>query len=121
MENKKKKTNQDNFMLYIPKRKHEEFEVKDGKVFLIFHHNKAIEKFIGWLVKKPRKSDMELDEIGSTVWMNIDGKNTVYDLGKILEKKFGEKCQPVNDRLILYIRFLNRKNWISFERGNQKS
>jgi hypothetical protein len=75
---------------------------------------------VRWLVKKPQVSDMELDEIGSEVWLNIDGENSIYDIGRILDGKYGEKCQPVYDRLIMYMRFLNRKNWVSFDRGNQQ-
>lgn len=110
----------DNFLLYIPKQKHTVWEVQDNSVKLIFYHNKPIEKFMRWLVKKPCVSDMALDEIGSTVWQLIDGNNTIYDIGKRLEEKYGEKCEPVYDRLIMYIRYLVRKGWIQLDRGNQE-
>lgn len=115
-----KKNSEDNFLLYIPKKKHETWEVRNNKVYLIFHHNKSIEKFVRWLVKKPNVSDMELDEIGSKVWLCIDGQSTVYEIGQEMEKIFGEKINPVYDRLIMYLRYLNRKGWISFLRGNQQ-
>ncbi len=111
---------EDNFLLYIPKKKHEVWELRNGKVYLMFHHDRIIEKFIRWLVKKPNISDMQLDEIGSEVWQRIDGQKTVYDIGQDLVNSFGEKIDPVYDRLIMYLRFLNRKGWISFEKGNQK-
>jgi hypothetical protein len=111
---------EDNFLLYIPKIKHEVWEVRDDKVYLVFHHDRIIEKFIRWLVKKPNISDMQLDEIGSEVWKCIDGQKSVYEIGQELVNNFGEKIDPVYDRLIMYLRFLNRKGWISFERGNQK-
>lgn len=124
MENKKykKKENfkQDNFLLYVPKKKHKTWEIRKGKVYLIFYHNKAIEKFVRWLVKKPNVSDMAFDERGSAVWLLIDGKATVYDIGKKLEEKFGSSCQPVYERLIMYIRYLNRRGWITFDRGDQE-
>lgn len=110
----------DNFLMYIPRKKHNTWEVRKGKVYLIFYHNKSIEKFVRWLVKKPCVSDMSLDDLGSSVWLLIDGKNSVYDIGKKLEEKFGESCQPVYDRLIMYIRYLNRRGWIAFDRGNQR-
>ncbi len=111
---------EDNFLLYVPKKKHEAWEIRNGKVYLIFYHDKIVERFVRWLVKKPNVSDMELDEIGSKVWQYIDDKRTVYDIGQELLKNFGEKMNPVYDRLIMYLRFLNRKGWISFDRGNQK-
>lgn len=116
---KEKQKKDDNFLLYIPSKKHEKWELKDGKVFLIFEHNKAIEKFARWLVKKPNTSDIELDDIGSAVWQLIDGEKNIYDIGQELLNRFGEGCQPVYERLIMYIRYLNKKGWISFERGEQ--
>lgn len=119
MEEKATKKNQDNFLLYIPRRKHIQWEEKKGKVKLIFHHDKAIEKFVRWLVKKPDTSDIELDKLGSRVWMLIDGVNSIYDIGQIVLEEFGESCEPVYDRLIMYIRYLNRRGWIAFDRGEQ--
>jgi hypothetical protein len=114
-----KKITDDNFLLYIPKKKHNSFEINKDKVKLIFHHDKPIEKFVRWLVKKPYKSDLELDKLGSRVWMLIDGNTTVLDIGKILKEEFGEKCEPAYDRLIMFLRYVNRKGWITFDRGNQ--
>lgn len=116
-DNRKK---QDNFLLYIPEKKHNTFEVNKGSVKLVFHHDKPIEKFVRWLVKKPCTSDVELDGIGSKTWILIDGKKSVFDIGQILLNEFGSSCEPVYDRLIMYLRYLNKKGWIRFERGNQE-
>lgn len=118
---KKEDFKQDNFLLYVPKKKHETWEMREDKVYLIFYHNKAIERFVRWLVRKPYVSDMALDELGSTVWLLIDGTATIYDIGKKFEEKFGDSCKPVYERLIMYIRYLNRRGWISFDRGDQES
>ena len=113
------KHDSDNFLLYIPVKKHKEYEIKKDNVILIFHHDKPVEKFMRWLIKKPYSSDIELDAMGSRVWELINGQNTVYDIGQQLIKLYGKSCEPVYDRLILYIRYLIKKGWISFERGNQ--
>ena len=118
-ESKKKTKKEDNFLLYIPKKKHETFEVNKGIVKLVFYHDKFAEKALRWLVKKPYISDMELDQLGSRVWLLIDGKKSVYDIGQDILNEFGSSCEPVYDRLIMYLRYLNKKGWISFERGNQ--
>lgn len=119
MEARSKNTKDDNFMLYVPKKKHTAWELRNSLVYLVFKHDKTAEKFLRWLVKKPTVSDLELDEIGSIVWQAIDGNRNVYEIGqKLLEEK-GEGCQPVYDRLIMYLRYLNRKGWITFEKGNQ--
>lgn len=114
------KNDKDNFLLYIPYKKHKEYETKDGKVLLIFHHDKPVEKLMRWLIKKPYISDIGFDTMGSRVWELINGQNTVYDIGQQLIKLYGKDCEPVYDRLILYIRYLIKKGWISFDRGNQE-
>lgn len=115
-EKNKEETKGDNFLLYVPKKKHVEYEVRNHRVFLIFHHTKPIEKLLRWLVKKPYISDVELDEIGSEIWKLIDGNTSVYEIGQKLFEKFGKKCEPIYDRLILYLRYLNKKGWVSFEK-----
>ncbi|MFL0248617.1 PqqD family protein [Candidatus Clostridium stratigraminis] len=116
---KQKNDKDDNFLLYIPRKKHDNWEIRKGRVWLIFNHDKTVEKFMRWLVKKPTTSDVELDAIGSSVWKNIDGKATVYDIGQKLLYEFGDKMEPVYDRLIMYLRHLNKKGWISFTKENQ--
>jgi hypothetical protein len=111
---------EDNFLLYIPKKKLDTFEVKKNIVKLIIHHDKPVERFVRWLVKKQSTSDVELDELGSKAWLLIDGESSVYDIGQGLLNHFGKSCEPVYDRLIMYLRYLNRKGWISFERGKQE-
>ncbi|MFD3155755.1 PqqD family protein [Haloimpatiens sp. FM7330] len=131
---KRDKMKEDNFLLYKPKKKHKEWEIRDGRVYIIFHHDKVIERFMRWLVKKPAVSDIKLDELGTQVWKAIDEKNSVYDIGQILLKhpklakeykevkidECGDSCHPIYNRLIMYLRYLNRKGWISFEIGNQE-
>ncbi|SHI04058.1 hypothetical protein SAMN02745196_02478 [Clostridium collagenovorans DSM 3089] len=129
MSKEKKENKQDNFLLYVPYRKHDEWEVKKGFVYLIFHHDKAVERFMRWLIKKPSVSDMKFDRLGSCVWTNMDGKNTVYEIGQILlqlpelkkeyanitEEDYIDGCHPIYSRLIMYLRFLNKKGWARFK------
>lgn len=116
---KNDKKKDDNFLLYVPEIKHKTWEVKSDSVYLIFYHNKFIEKTIRWLFKKQKTSDLKLDPRGSTVWLNIDGKKTVYDLAKILSDKFGEEINDSQQRTILYVRYLMRRGWIVLNRGDQ--
>lgn len=110
----------DNVLLYVPKIKHMDWEMKGRNVYLIFYHRRLVERLAGWLFKKPLVTDIKLDEVGSFLWKHIDGEKTIYELGENLKYQFGEKCEPVYNRLIMYLRYLNRMGWIAFERGNQK-
>ncbi|MGH4137645.1 PqqD family protein [Clostridium sp.] len=117
MFNKKNKEKiAENFMLYKPLRKIEEWEANDEKVKLFFHHNKPVEKFMKWLIKKPKVTDLELDEMGSMVWQMSDGTNTVYDIALAMMEKFHDTEQNTIDRLIMFVRYLSRMGWITFEK-----
>jgi len=116
-----KKKNSDNFLLYVPVIKHTEWIEKENKVFLLFHYNRPIERLAAWLVRKPRTTDMKLDKLGSRVWKLIDGKKTVYDISQCLLNNYGDEYEPVYDRLTMYLRYINKKGWIRFEKGSQAS
>lgn len=117
MFNKKNKEKpQENFLLYRPLRKIEQWEVNDEKVKLFFHHNKPVERFMRWLIKKSKVSDIELDEMGSMVWQLCDGNKTVYDIAKAMMERFNDTEQNSIDRLIMFLRYLSRRGWITFEK-----
>lgn len=107
----------DNYLLYVPSKKHDSWKVKNNKVYLVFYHNRLIEKIVRWLVKKPYTSDIELDDVGSKVWMNINGKNNVYDISKILKTEYGDKFDPEYKRIILFLNYMNKKGWVSFKKN----
>ena len=111
---------EDNYFLYVPRIKQKYWEIRNDRVYLIFHHDKLIEKIVSWLFKKPYTSDIELDELGSKVWLYIDGKRTIYEIAKKNEELYGKKFDPSYKRLILFLNYINKKGWVSFERGPQK-
>ena len=41
---------------------------------------------------------IKLDDIGSWVWQNIDGKSSVAKLEDGLEQAFGKRVEPVMER-----------------------
>ncbi len=62
---------------------------------------------------------IKLDEIGSAVWMEIDGKKSVGEIASILEEKFGEKIQPIEERLSKFISQMIHHKFISYkEKGD---
>ncbi|MBU3142508.1 PqqD family protein [Clostridium sp. CF012] len=113
---KNKEAAQENFLLYRPLRKIEQWEVSDGKVKLFFKHDKPVERFMRWLIKKSKVSDIKLDEMGSMVWQLCDGTKTVYEIALSMVEKFNDTEQNAIDRLIMYLRYLSRKGWITFEK-----
>ena len=58
---------------------------------------------------------LKLDEIGSAAWLLINGKSNVAEIMKDLDAKFGEKIQPVDERLIKFLTQLYQQRLITFE------
>ncbi len=57
---------------------------------------------------------LDLDELGSAVWLNIDSEKKIRELCDILEDKFGEKAHPVEQRLVKFISMLYQNELVRF-------
>lgn len=67
------------------------------------------------LFHTPRVSHIKLDEYGSFLWMRIDGIKTVGQLALELKEAYGEKAEPLYDRLVKYMQILHNNRFILFE------
>lgn len=56
----------------------------------------------------PEYKKTELDEYGSFIFKNIDGKTSVEGLGQTLKEHFGPSVEPVYDRLAMYLHHLEK-------------
>ena len=71
--------------------------------------NKIAQKFF----KKPKVSYVHLDENGSFLWQQIDGEKSILDLGALVKDEFGEKAEPLYERLCKYFQILESYDFIS--------
>ena len=71
-----------------------------GKYFLPLLKNKFI--------------PLKLDELGSATWMQIDGKKNVQIICEELKEKLGEKIQPAEERVTLFLTELYKNKFIRF-------
>ena len=62
----------------------------------------------------PRVSHIKLDEYGSFLCKEIDGIQTVGDLAAKMKAQFGEKAEPLYDRLVKYMQILHNNRFILF-------
>ena len=69
-----------------------------------------------WLLPRLRHPffHVKLDSFGSHVWLRCDGQKTVGEIGHSLQKRFGDRVEPVYDRLAVFIRRLERDRFIRF-------
>ncbi len=105
-----------NYLDFIPKKvKNIDWKEKEnGNIQLIIYKDSFIQKIIIKLFFTPDKFFVDLDDIGSFVWIYIDGNRSVYDIARLLKKEFGEEVEPIYERLIKYIVILKNNNFIEF-------
>ncbi len=83
-----------------------------GLVTLEVQNTGVFNKIAQRLFKKPRISYIHLDENGSFVWLCIDGKKTVSEISLEVKEHFGEKAEPLYERLCKFINILESYGFI---------
>lgn len=63
---------------------------------------------------RPRVSHIKLDALGSFVFQRIDGVRTIGELALLVKDEFGEKAEPLYDRLVQYMQILRNNGFIYF-------
>ena len=92
----KKKTNKDqqeNYLERKPKRHEAIAWAKDEKGIVTHIH---------------------LDEMGSFVWPIMDGEKDIIAIGKEVEEQFGEKANPLYERLAKFFQVLDSYHFITW-------
>lgn len=75
---------------------------ENGTVTIQAENKGTMNKLAQIFFKKPRISYIHLDDLGSFVWLMIDGKRSVYEIAVSVDDHFGEKAQPLYERLISF-------------------
>ena len=105
----KKKVKSENYLERIPV-KNELFRYtvgEDGLVTIEVDNKGLFNRIAQKLFKKPKVSYVHLDEFGSFVWMQIDGHRNITETGRLVEEHFGEKANPLYERLAKFFQILN--------------
>ena len=112
---KKQKKQEENYLDRIPQIKKEQWELlEDGLVDITVENTGFYNTLAQKLFKKPRYSFIKLDEYGSCVWQQIDGKKTIYEIGQILKNTHKEAGTQLYERLSSYFGILERNQYITF-------
>lgn len=86
-----------------------EYEVdKDNIVTILEKQDRKIQNFFRKLkFRIPQYKRISMDEYGGYVFLQIDGKKTVKDIGENLEAKYGDKAHPLYERLLLFLNHID--------------
>jgi len=117
MKNKIRK--EDNFLELIPVIKEgQDWKIKeDGCVQILIPREGFFDKIVRIFVNTPKVMKIDLDDVGSCVWKSIDGKRNISEIGDILKAEFGEKAEPLYERLGTYINILRNNKFITLEKA----
>lgn len=100
----------------IPIHRHNHEIGSNGLVTILIPKFKN-EKFARFFIPS-RKSiyiSIHLDEIGSAVWLSIDGIKDTAEICKAMVEKFGDKIQPVEERVVKFLSGLYNNKHITFK------
>ena len=91
-----------------------EFDELEGHVRVIKNQNHWSQRFLRKLaVKIPDKTYKELDDYGTFIFRNIDGKKNIKELGQLLAEHYDEAGNQLYERLIPYLEHLDQnEKWI---------
>lgn len=110
----KKDTVPGNYLDYIPEPDDTcRFKISEEGRVTIFVENRGVFHWIAQrLFHRPRISQIHLDEMGNFIWPLMDGKRTIQDIALLVKEEFGEKAEPLYNRLVQYMRNLESYGFV---------
>lgn len=116
------KKNSKNYLDFIP--------VKNPEIESTTDEHNHVTVFIEWkgfyhkvaqkFFRRPRVSDIKLDELGSFVWLSIDGTKDVHQISRELDARF-PKMEKSLSRLIKFLEILHDNHLIHWKGEKRKS
>ena len=86
----------------------------DGTVTLEVENRGMMNRIAQKLLGKPKVSYIHLDEMGSFLWCNLDGSQSILGLGDLVDARFGQEARPLYTRLARYMQILESYRFISW-------
>lgn len=107
-----------NYMDYIPVRNPKfTWKVKEnGQVEVAVPNTGFFNRIAQIFFHRPKISYIELDEYGSYLWQQIDGRTDIYALSQKMQEYFGKSAEPVVERLVKFMRTLQVNHYIHYRK-----
>ena len=107
----------ENFLEVVPVKNPEiNFTTDDNGIVTLEIENKGLmNRVFQKLLKKPKITYIHMEELGSFVWQIIDGESDITALGKKVEEHFGDKANPLYERLSQYVKILESYKFITLK------
>lgn len=92
------------------------FDTDENGIVTLSKENKGVMNRIAQvLIKKPKVSYIHLDEFGSFVWLRIDGESDIVKIGESVKEHFGDRAEPLYERLAKYVGILASYGFVTFK------
>ncbi len=88
---------------------------EEGIVTIYIENKGFFHKIAQLLFKKPKISQVHLEEMGSFIYPLCDGTHSVNDIALKVKEKYGEKAEPLYDRLVTYMHNLETYDFIKMK------
>lgn len=113
---KEKDLTQINLLLLVPFQNTKCETREDGLVVLFKPKftNPFLAKLFLPRMKQPYYK-INLDEIGSFFWLNCNGKRTVKEIAELHKNNFGEKVEPLYERIAHFIASLEKNRLLTLK------
>lgn len=115
---KKKAEPSANYLDFIPVHSKEyPYSIDEkGRVTIMQKNTGFMNRIAQTFFKKPKISQIHLDEMGNFLWPLMDGKRTIMDLSVLVKEEFGEKAEPLYNRLVQYMKTLEAYGFIELNK-----
>lgn len=115
-----KKIESENYLEYIPVRNPAiGYRVREGNIVTLSVPNTG---FFNRLAQRfftaHKTTRVTLDSVGSFVYLAVDGEKSIETIGRELKKAFGDKAEPLYERLSLFINGMVTKGYITLRKEN---
>lgn len=110
----KKKKDSENYLERTPLRPEGlEWSTDENGIVTLHIENKGVFNRVAQkLLKKPKVSYVHLDETGSFVWPLLNEEKNILALGEDVKAQFGDKAEPLYERLAKYFQILDSYHFI---------
>lgn len=111
----------ENYLDHIPVKNPEiEYETNEsGKVTVFIEWKGFYHRIAQKIFRRPRVSDVKMDDLGSFVWLSIDDEKDVHQLSKELDAKY-PKMEKSLSRLIKFLEILHDNHLIYWKGEKRK-
>ena len=113
---KKRRKSKGNLLDFVPIKKVDYFIDGEGKAVLLRpKFRSSIFRFWLRLVAQSLYFKVHLDEVGTFVWKLIDGERTVKQIAELTRERFGDRVEPCEERVGIFIRELKQGDFIDYK------